>query len=143
MRNPDLNLLLRLLILSWVINFVLFMALSFYTNYKLRDLGLRIANIQKTEGRQGEQGIQGPQGSQGIAGLTVIGPQGSTGTQGLQGEQGPIGETGAAGPQGLQGPEGQQGPAGRTVLTRYNVDTGQYECRYSGDEEWQPIAECG
>lgn len=123
--------------------------------YIITDLSLKDQRIFKLEnfaknvkvynGINGDQGIQGPQGIQGIAGMkgdkgdrgdegqpgqSIIGPQGVQGPQGQQGAQGEKGET------------GEKGNDGKTIFTRTNPLTGDQECRYAGNTEWQPEEEC-
>lgn len=146
--------LIRLLIASWFILLILFVVACFYGTFKLRDLRFQVAYIEKEEGPKGEpgevgqsgltvtgpQGLQGPQGPQGLPGEPgPIGAQGATGSQGPEGPPGPQGEQGPPGP---EGPQGEQGPQGRTVFYRQNVLTGEEECRYADNTDWQPIEEC-
>lgn len=42
----------------------------------------------------------------------------------------------------LNGTEGAQGRPGRVVFVRQNPETQEQECRYAGDDTWQPIEEC-
>jgi collagen triple helix repeat protein len=86
--------------------------------------GQSIVGPQGLTGPKGDTGATGPQGPQGYNGQTVTGPQGPQGEQGIQGE------TGAT------------GAPGKTVFVRYNPITMQGECRYAGDDEWQPESEC-
>lgn len=158
--NGDQNTrLLKLLLASFWIMFLGVIILVVFGSYKIGDIDRRLA-IRPEKGDPGSSGIQGDPGVQGQPGLTVVGPrgpqgpqgaigpmgvQGATGVPGPQGATGPAGpqgEQGVQGPQGEPGPQGEQGPPGKTVFTRTNPITGEGECRYAGDETWQPESEC-
>ncbi len=122
-----------------------------------------LAGISLTPGPQGLQGETGQSlvGPQGVAGLTVQGPKGDKGDKGdtVVGPQGPPGaDSTVAGPAGAdstvpgppgpkgetgeQGPRGEQGAPGPTVFYRQHPLTGEEECRYAGNTDWQPIEDC-
>lgn len=109
------------------------------------------ATIQNYVGQNGKDG-QSLTGPQGIPGYTPIkgvdyfdgtkGDTGSTGAVGSQGIQGIQGVSGIKGDKGDTGEQGPEGKPGRAVFTRYNPETGVPECRYAGDDTWQPESEC-
>lgn len=104
------------------------------------------AKIDAVELTPGANGIDGKDGQ------AVDGQDGRDGKDGRDGvdsisttviQQVPIkGDTGEQGVQGEKGETGASGADGKTVFTRYNLFTGEYECRYAGDNTWQPESEC-
>lgn len=154
MDDQEFKRLKRLLALSWFALLLVIIGLAFWGSYAIRNLRSDVRNtppqiINKIgqNGLNGKNGrsVIGPIGEIGLQG--PIGPQGVSGPSGMsiQGQKGDTGDIGPMGPQGESGPQGEtgvQGPPGRTVYQRTNLLTGQEECRYAGDETWQPIGEC-
>ncbi len=137
--------LVKLLIFSWVaVVVLLFLVVALLSSQiaQVRSIALDadgrvvIGPIgpagQSIIGERGETGLQGLQGSPGIQGIQGV--QGVPGVDGQDGDQGLQGETGA------QGAQGEPGEPGRVVYVR--EEKGKLECRYEGDDEWQPIEEC-
>lgn len=104
-----------------------------------------VNNYTSQQGKAGES-IIGPQGISGYSPIKGVdyfdGAKGETGSHGIQGEQGIQGDQGVKGDKGDIGEVGPQGRIGRTAFSRVNQETGQSECRYAGDEAWQPESEC-
>lgn len=155
--NEEYKRLRRLIIFFGTLSFILLLIFATIGTLKIKDLNRVIIaqqnGIDKLEGKipnvhngdRGEIGLQGPQGLQGAQGVQGIqgsnGQNGQNGTNGVQGPQGVQGIQGEKGDKGDQGDVGPQGPAGKDGRTLYvNPITG--ECRYAGDEAWQPASEC-
>lgn len=149
MDDREYKRLKQLLVLSWMLLALIIIAIVFWTSYQVKRLDSVIA-YKEAQLRgdipvavNGIDGSTGPQGLQGVAGRDgQDGQDGKDGTDGVQGPAGPQGPQGEKGEQGERGPEGPEGPVGRTVYLRTNLFTGKEECRYAGDDEWQPIEEC-
>lgn len=149
-KDKELQRLQRLIVVSWFLLLIVIIVLAFLGSYELKQLNrtIEIKQLQLEgkipyvkDGKDGESiigpagdSIQGPKGDKGDAGAQ--GPMGPQGIQGIQGNQGIQGETGP------QGPQGEQGPAGQTIFMRYNIITGEEECRVAGRDEWVPASEC-
>lgn len=145
MNDKEYKRLRRLIVALWLLILFILIVISFWWSYSLKTLNKQFearyiqleSKIQDArDGKDGLPGVSiiGPQGPQGIQG-----PKGDTGDTGAQGVQGEVGPQGAIGP---QGPQGEQGPQGRSVFQRTNIITGEEECRFVGNDEWQPIEEC-
>lgn len=156
MDDQELKRLKRFLYVSWFLLLLVVAGAMVFASLKYGQIRDDLILVSKSEGPQGPIGESGTTGQVGRDGLSIVGPPGPEGPAGAAGVdgadgatiEGPTGSEGAQGPQGEpgpqgeQGPPGEQGPQGRTVFYRQNLITGAEECRFAGDEDWQPIEEC-
>lgn len=133
MDDQEYKRLKRFIVISWSILLVVVVGLAIWGSYEIKNLKEIVA--QKPQSQIVEKPIKGIDGKNGKDGISIIGPIGPAGSRGERGK------TGAAG-KSVRGDKGEQGDAGRIVFVRANPITGDQECKYAGDDDWQPISEC-
>jgi hypothetical protein len=149
-KQPDFQKFQRFIVICFAVLFLFSIVAVGYVSYKFKDLNQYIDGVVKIAK------IPGPKGADGQSTVTTVITY-TEGNTGSKGEKGDVGNQGVQGPQGLQGIQGQTGPSGangqngtdgvngtngKTVFTRQNPITGDYECRYAGDTVWQPESDC-
>lgn len=120
---------------------------SYQLKYLKKQIAIKDAALSKETVIVKEKPIPGENGINGTNGTSIKGDKGDSvkGNDGRDGNDAPaptadqIAAAVSAYLQANPPAVGPQGPAGRTMIV--NVLTGQ--CKWLGDETWQPISECG
>lgn len=101
---------------------------------------IRLALVPK-DGSNGKDGVNGKDGRDGADGMNGRNGESATPEQIASA----VGTYLEANPDQFKGPQGDSGEAGATLVAfvRQNPLTSAWECRYSNNLFWQPLAECG
>lgn len=153
MEDREIGRLKRLLFWSWCL--IVFLIISaiidviFWFNAQFKSIKKQI-NESRTQqiiekpGKDGYTPVKGVDyfdGTDGVAGHNGVNGLNAVNTITLQ----PIySNVPIPGPQGEVGPDGAQGQTGKTgpVTFVQQLPTGEWQCRFGDDINWQPITEC-
>lgn len=142
--DDEIKRLRNLLVGAFLLLLILMTIIVAYLTWNIGDirrdnlyLQERIDLIEKSQPKDGLDGKDGKDG------ISIVGPQGEPGedsvsTETIILEKEPI----IIEQKGEKGDQGEPGAPGRSIFSRLNELTNEFECRVAGDREWKPEAEC-